>query len=161
MKKFVKFDLAEYKKIRKKENEKEPWNCMQFIGCEVMNLSTTRYNCGERMSLEICAPRLKRRFFLFAWKDNPVFDAIMRSGLKKGDRISVYTEMGYYKSSDKDRSGSYQEAYQIVPNMNFQGDKETPHYFKLMYIEREDEPKEKQENSPYISKDELLRKMMG
>lgn len=153
---FVEFTMPE------KRDEKEPWNCMKFIGCKVMKISTSSYSSGERLSLEICAPKLKKKFFLFAWSDSPVYSAIMNSNLQTGDEISVYTEMAYYKKNDKDGNTIYQEAYQIVPNWDFQGETENPGFFKLMYIKREEAAQHPEKNSsPYMSKEELLQKMIG
>lgn len=152
---FVDLDLAKYGKTTKKKSGNS-WNCMQFKGCEVLNIGTTQYSCGERMSIEICAPKFKKRYYLFVWEEDPGFAAIKKSGLKKGDRISVYTELGYYRSDKND----FQASFQIVPNMHFHGT-ESPDFFKFMYVEREDVQKEEKKESPFLSKEDLLKKMMG
>ena len=69
--------------------------------------------------------------------------------------ISVHTEQSYYQ----DKSGKYCDAYRIVADSDFCGEKETPRNFKLMRIKRE--ILEQKEKSSHLSKEELLKMMLG
>lgn len=134
------------------------WNSVTFRGCKILNMKLQNYKAGQRMSIEICAPRLLKKFYLFTWNDSPVFNAIQKANLKKGDIISCCTVMNYYKSTNDDGMEVYQEAFQIVPNWDFVGDRESENYFRLMYIERA--ANERKSVSKYLTTSELLKKML-
>lgn len=137
------------------------WNCVQFTECKVLDISSVEYKSGKRLSMEICAPKLHKKFYLFVWDDTLIYDAVMQSGLRQGDFISCYTQMNYYKTLNKEGVEVYQEAFQIVENVNFKDtDKETPNFFKLMRIVREDPKEVTENNGKYLSKEELLKKML-
>lgn len=134
----------------------EPWNIMTFYDCQVTNITLQEYDAGKRMSIEITAPRLRKKYFLFAWEDNGICDAIMKSHLKVGDYISCHTELSYYVNKE----GRHCEAYRIIANDAFDKNaKENPRNFKLMRIRRE--KNEKSKSSPFLSKNELIKKMIG
>ena len=132
------------------------WNRMTFYSCKVLSINTVEYKAGKRMSIEIEAPKFKKKFYLFAWSDNGVCEAIEKSGLKVGDYISCHTELSYYKNSD----GRHCEAYKIVPDTDFNSEiPENERHFKLMVIKREVQSVQKK--SQYLSKNDLLKKMIG
>ena len=142
---------------------KEYWNQVQFLGCKVMDIQIQEFKSGTRMSITIASPKFHKKYYLFTWNDTPMYDAILNSGLQKDDIISCYTELSYYKSRDKKGNEVYSEAYQILPNYNFNAnDKESPTFFKLMHIKRQIKEPAKTEKKPqFLSADELLKKMLG
>ncbi len=137
--------------------ELTPWNQMTFYECKVLSLNVQEYKAGKRMSIEIEAPKLRKKYYLFAWSDAGILQAIEKSGLKAGDYISCHTELSYYQNSE----GRHCEAYKIVADNAYQDNiPESERYFKFMVIKREvaSQPENK---SPYMSKNDLLRKMLG
>ncbi len=137
--------------------ESLPWNQMSFYDCKVLNIQTIEYKAGKRMSIEIEAPKLRKKYYLYAWSDDGVLDAIEKSSLKIGDLISCHTELSYYQNKD----GRHCEAYKIVADASYDGKvPENERYFKFMIIKREDAPKNKKKDS-YLSKNDILMKMLG
>ena len=148
--KYVEFELPSERR------EHISWNTMFFRGCKIMDISIQGFDAGKRLSITIAAPKLHKRFYLYAWSDSPVFEAIANSGLQKGDIISCYTELSYYKGKE-----GYTEAYQIVPNYAFASDdKESSAFFKLMHIRRESKA-EADNKAAFLTADDLLKKMLG
>lgn len=148
--KYVKYEFPSEKK------EFLPWNRMTFFDCKVINIQIQEYNAGKRMSIEIEAPKLRKKYYLFAWSDNGVCDAILNSNLQVGDYISCHAELSYYQNKD----GRHCEAYRILADDAYDPRiPENPRYFKLMRIRREDT--KKQNESKYLSKNDLLKKMLG
>jgi hypothetical protein len=45
------------------------------------------YKAGRRMTIEIEAPKLRKKYYLYAWSDAGACEAIEKSGLKVGDNI--------------------------------------------------------------------------
>lgn len=134
-----------------------PWNKMTFYDCKVMNIKTQQYKAGKRMTIEIEAPKFRKKYYLFAWADDGIEDAIEKSGLKVGDYISCHTELSYYQNKD----GRHCEAYKIVANEAY--DEKVPEnerYFKFMVIKRESEVK-KQNAGSHLTKNDILMKMLG
>ena len=134
-----------------------PWNRMTFYDCKVVNIKTQQYKAGKRMTIEIEAPKLKKKYYLFAWTDDGIEDAIENSSLRVGDYISCCTELSYYQNKD----GRHCEAYKIVANEAYD-DKipENERFFKFMVIKRDCEAKSKSTGS-CLSKNEILMKMLG
>lgn len=150
---------VEYKFPGDKKNKYQPWNMMNFYDCKVINISVVEYEkAGKRMSIEIEAPKLKKKYYLFAWSDMGVCEAIENSHLKVGDYISVHAELSYYQNKE----GRHCEAYKIIPDCFFEEQiKENPRYFKLMRIRREVRKPENQVSKGYLSKNDLLKMMLG
>lgn len=152
MEKYISYEYPE------SEQKYEPWNMMNFYECKVLNLEVVQYEkAGKRMSIEIEAPKFRKKFFLFAWEDQGVFEAIEKSGLKIGDYISCHAELSYYQNKE----GRYCDCYKIIPDQAFDKRvKENPRYFKLMRIKREFK-KETTTHSGHLSKDALLKLIIG
>ncbi len=149
--KYVDYTMTE------KKGEFVPWNRMTFYDCEVKNIKADKYSSGKRMCIEIEAPRIKRKYFLYAWSDDGIEEAIEKSGLKKGDLISCYTELTYYKKDD----GRHYEAFKIVANDAYDSKvPENERYFKFMVIKR-DVKEKKQTSGSCLSKEDILMKMLG
>ncbi len=150
--------LEKYVKYEYKKESLEPlyWNRMTFYECKVLSIQVQDYEAGKRMSIEIEAPKLKKKYYLFAWSDNGICQAILDSKLKEGDYISCHAELSYYKNKE----GRSCSSFRIVADDSFiENQTETPRYFKLMRIKRVIEEKEKA--TGYISKNELIKKMLG
>jgi hypothetical protein len=146
--KYVPYDI--------KEGDNNYWNMMTFYEMKVINIGINQYEkAGKRLSLELEAPKLRKKFYLYSWESDCVFPAIQNAIIKVGDIISVHTEQSYYQ----DKSGKYCDAYRIVADSDFCGEKETPRNFKLMRIKRE--ILEQKEKSSHLSKEEMLKMMLG
>lgn len=143
------------KNIKLSEREYEPWNMMTFYDCKVVNMSMSEYSAGKRLNIEVEAPRFRKKFYLYAWSDNGVLDAILKDNLKIGDYISCHCELQYYKNKD----GRHLEAYRIIPDESLLGiEAESDRVFKLMRI-REDNSDEN--SSKFLSKNDILSMMLG
>ncbi len=148
--KYVNFEI-------KDENVHTSWNQMNFFDCRVLSIRTDSYNAGKRMSIEIEAPKLLKKYFLYAWSDNGVCDAIEKSSLKVGDFISCHTELTYYQ-----KDGRHLAAYKIVPDYAYDSRvPENERYFKLMVIKRESEKPKPAKKEGCLSKNDILMKMLG
>ena len=149
LEKYVPYQITE-------SNRNTGWNMMTFYDMKVINVTINQYEkAGKRMSIELEAPKLRKKYYLYAWEENGLFDAIQKSGLRIGDNISCHAELSYYK----DKDGRYCEAYRIVADADFYGSKETPRNFKLMRIRR-DVVKQVSEGN-HLSKEDLLKMMLG
>lgn len=149
--KYLRYEFPSEKK------EFSPWNQMTFFDCKVNSIEVKEYQAGKKVCIEIEAPKLRKKYYLFAWSDMGIADTILQSGLRAGDYISCYTELSYYQNKD----GRHCEAYRIVPNYAYiEGIPEQKIYFKLMRIRRE-EVKKQDTTSKYLSKNDILKKMLG
>ena len=149
--KYVSYTFPEGKK------EYTPWNRMTFYDCRVVNIQTSGYKAGKRMSIEIEAPKLRKKYYLYAWSDEGIYAAIEKSGLKEGDLISCHTELSYYQNKD----GRHCEAFKVVANDAY--DSKIPEnelYFKFMIIKRESNTSSQAKKSSYLSKNDILQKMI-
>lgn len=135
-----------------------PWNTMTFFGCKVLNINTVEYKAGRRMTIEIEAPKLKKKYYLYAWSDAGACEAIEKSGLKVGDYISCHTELSYYQNKD----GRHCEAYKIIGNAAYDSRiPENEHFFKFMVIKRETKANAPVRKASYMSTNDILKKMLG
>ncbi len=161
MEQIVTKDKEKYVSYEYQKSEKayEPWNMMNFYECKVLNIEIREYEkAGKRMSIEIEAPKLRKKYFLFAWSEQGVCDAIEKSGLRAGDYISCHAELSYYQNKD----GRHCEAYKIIPDFAYdERIKENPRYFKLMRIKRVVKTVKESTQSNHLSKDDLLKMMIG
>ena len=135
------------------------WNLMAFYGCKVLSLEATEFKAGKRISLEIEAPKLKKKYYLYGFNDEGLVDAIMSSGLKVGDVISCYAELSYYKNNN----GRYCEAYKIAPNCAYNKDiPENETYFQFLRIVREDTCANaaNNTNNGHLTKEQLISKLL-
>ena len=153
----MKIKYVDYK-LPSGSKEFAPWNTMTFYECKVLNISTTEYEAGRRMTIEIEAPKLRKKYYLFAWSDTGTCDAIEKSGLKVGDYISCHTELSYYKNKD----GRHCEAYKIISNAAYdERIPENERFFKFMVIKREIKTNVQFQKSTFMSKNDILKKMLG
>lgn len=130
------------------------WNLMSFYDCKVLDVTVKEYQTGKRLTLELEAPHLKKKFFLFSWNDEGIVDIILNSGLEEGDIISCYGELGYYPNSE----GKYYEAYKIMPNHHFfeyNLQRQSEGVFKLMRIVKSEKKKKP------IELNDLLKQIIG
>lgn len=135
------------------------WNQIGFFGCKVLDISVMEFEkAGKKLSMELEVPKLKKKFFLFAWDDNKMASYIYKN-VKVGDSISCFTELSYYKNKE----GRYCESYKIVPNISYRkGIPENPYYFALMRIQREiEEKKEKEVKNSFFTNEELINALLG
>ena len=88
----MKIKYVEYELPKEKKGQ-DLWNMMTFYNCKVLNIKTVEYKAGKRMSIEIEAPKLRKKYYLFAWSDDGIEEAIEKSKLKVGDYISCHTEL--------------------------------------------------------------------
>ncbi|MCR5402912.1 MAG: hypothetical protein K6E91_03725 [Butyrivibrio sp.] len=140
------------------DKENMSWNIMTFYGCRVISMNTVEYKAGRRMSIEIEAPKFRKKYYLYAWSDAGVLNAIEKAGLQVGDYISCHTELSYYKNSE----GRHCEAYKIVANDAYDSKvPENERFFKFMIIKRDSVSNNRNQKKTYMSKNELLRKMIG
>ena len=134
------------------------WNTMTFYGCKVLNINTVEYKAGRRMTIEIEAPKLRKKYYLYAWSDAGACEAIEKSGLKVGDYISCHTELSYYQNKD----GRHCEAYKIIGNAAYDSRiPEHEHFFKFMVIKRDAVYDNRPKKSNCMSMNDILMKMMG
>lgn len=141
------------------KGERKPWNLMQFNSVTVLSTRVDQFEkAGKRMTVEVEAPKLRKKFFLYAWEDNGVLEAVESASLKEGDIISVNTELSYYKNKEK-----HCEAFQIVGNPGFsEGATANEWYFPLLCVvkRKADAPAPTDDNG-YLSKNDLLKMMLG
>lgn len=153
----MKIKYVEYEPVTGNK-ELEPWNTMTFYECKVLNINTVEYKAGKRMSIEIEAPKLRKKYYLYAWSDAGACEAIEKSGLKVGDYISCHTELSYYHNKD----GRHCEAYKIIGNSAYDSKiPENERYFKFMVIKREAGTNVQPKKSSYMSKNDILHLMLG
>ena len=75
-----------------------------------------------------------------------------------GDYISCHTELSYYQNKD----GRHCEAYKIIGNAAYDSRiPENEHFFKFMVIKREVKTNVQVQKATYMSKNDLLKKMLG
>lgn len=131
------------------------WNTMAFYECQVIRITDDRYEIGSRFGIEIEAPRFKRKYYLYAWSDSPVYDILKNSPISVGDYISCHTELSYFKKGDR-----MCEAYKIIPNYTYDDRiPENEHYFSLMRI-RKGSLAENRPNQ-FLTKNEIIRHLIG
>ena len=56
----MKIKYVDYK-LPSSSKEFAPWNTMTFYGCKVLNITTVEYKAGRRMTIEIEAPKLRKK----------------------------------------------------------------------------------------------------
>lgn len=155
MEKYVKYEIPS------SEKKIWPWNMMTFYDCKVLSIDTVKYEkAGKRMSIEIEAPKLRKKYYLYAWSDEGICEAIEKSGLKVGDYISCHAELSYYQNKE----GRHCEAYKIMADSAFLTDeklKETPRFFKLMRIRRDTKKEPERTPSGHLTKNQMLKMMLG
>ena len=137
------------------------WNKVTFYNMKVISLLEKEYKAGKRLSIEISAPNFLKKYYLFCWNDSPAYEAIKKFGLRKDDIISCHTVLNYYKvqsSRTQEENENYQEAYQIVPNWDFNSAAETEENFHFMYVKREEQ--KNMNKSSYLSTNDLLKKIL-
>lgn len=145
-----------YVKYNGSENKYLPWNKMTFYGCKVLSIIKSNFEAGTRLSIEIEAPKLKKKYYLYAWDDNKVATSIINSNLEEGDVISCHAELSYYKNRD----GRYCENYRIIADDSFNNNmQQTERNFQLMRIEKA--PKKPQKSNEFISNQDLLKMITG
>ena len=139
-------------------NFPKSWCQTAFYGCKVLKIETNEFkSSGKRMSIEIEAPHLKKKYYLYCFNDNGLVDIVAQSGLRTGDFLSCFAEITYYKNKD----GKYCEAYKIRPNVSYSdGTSESEYHFQFMRIVRENTPEKKAAPGRY-TKEEILNKMLG
>ncbi len=133
------------------------WNQVCFLGCKVLSIQEKQFKAGKRISIEIEAPKFKKKFYLFGFNDGGLVDTIINSGIRQGDIISCYAELSYYQNSD----GRHCEAYKLMANQAYESNMpETDKFFQFMRICREDTPVSQQTGNG-LSKDQIVAKMLG
>lgn len=131
------------------------WNTMAFFECQVIRITDDRYEIGSRFGIEIEAPRFKRKYYLYAWSDSPVYEALKSSSISVGDYVSCSTELSYFKKGDR-----MCEAYKIIPNYAYDDRiPENEHYFSLMRIRRGNITENR--SNPFLTKNEIIRHLIG
>lgn len=134
------------------------FNKITFYDHEVIATNTRSFSTGKRLDIAIVNPKSHVKYFLNAWENTGIFDAIDSiGGLNPGDIITVDgAEMWHYKQKNEDEKGEekviYKTAYNLSPETNL----------IIKRPPKQEEKKDKVLNDPRcFSASELMARMLG